>query len=82
MRNTRGGAREVIKAQINPETGKTEIKVKADSGEDFQKEYVGIVAMVIGQFRANGFTDDQIEKCLVQAICDGFNNAGDMDVLN
>ncbi len=72
----------MIKAQINPETGKTEIKVKADSGEDFQKEYVGIVAMVIGQFRANGFPDDQIEKCLVQAICDGFNNAGDMDVLN
>ena len=35
MKNTRGGAGEVIKAQINPETGKTEVKVKADSGEDF-----------------------------------------------
>lgn len=67
----------MIHSEINPKTNKVEMKVLSE-GESFQREYVGIVAMVICELRINGISDEDIEKMLVESIVDGFNNANDM----
>lgn len=67
----------MIHAEINPKTDKVELRVLSE-GASFHREYVGIVAMVICELRINSFSDEEIEKMLVESIVDGFNNANDM----
>jgi hypothetical protein len=66
----------MIKASLNPETDRVEIYVSAD-GQQLQREYIGIIATIIRQFRLNGVSDELIEKNLIESIVDGFNNLDD-----
>lgn len=67
----------MIHAQINPKTNKVEMAILS-SGESFQREYVGIIAMVICELRINNYSDEEIEKMLVDSIVEGFNNVDEM----
>ena len=64
----------MIQSQLNPKTDKVEIKISVES-DQLQREYVGIISVLITEFRANGIKDNDIEKMLVESIMDGFNNA-------
>lgn len=73
----------MINAQIR-EDGTVKVKIgvvrKIDIQEEIQiqKEYVGIITAVIHLMRNNNFSEDEIEKRLVESINDAFNNEEDI----
>lgn len=70
----------MIKAIWNEDMQKVLVNLKTD-GEHFQKEYVAVVTSAIKILRDSGYSDDDIEHLLVEAINDGFNNLEDIQEL-
>lgn len=70
----------MIKATWNENMQKVLVDLKTDE-EHFQKEYVAVVTSTIKILRDSGYSDDDIEHLLVEAINDGFNNLEDIQEL-
>lgn len=73
----------MINAQIREDgTVKVKIgvvrKIDIQEGIQIQKEYVGIITAVIHLMRNSNYTEDEIEKRLVESINDAFNNEEDI----
>ena len=70
----------MLKVSINKD-GQVEFETKHKErsdmplGEQLRLEYTGAVTGVIKIMRGNGLNDALIEKVLVQAIVDGFENS-------
>ena len=70
----------MIKATWNENIQRVLVDLKTDE-EHFQKEYVAVVTSTIKILRESGYGDEDIERLLVEAINDGFNNLEDIQEL-